>query len=383
MATDGRSLEENLEVTSAGAGNDARVFEHYLEVVRPIGYTYEGSVSFDGVGSLALGGSVLPPSAADFVLSPLYGQLGLPGEWLCWYDAVDDGALVDPDSEGNPWAEHLTGVVAHSTSDIGVFDMADASGLTALNYDFALTGFDNAIGSIFDVRVKVDASAAGVDEGVLLALDDGTVQFRVWLRTDGVNIDGLPDQAVDMTQWRNVRLVMKGIDTSLYIDDNLIHNGYFSALTDLQKVTFGTVVGYGTATTDWRWARARAMRPYERITEGGFLVTIGPICGTLNDLAIGDTRLYQYDHSLLADFDFAEPPIFKTPGGTLLEDIGVIVTLSLGTDGDQIVVEFYNESYAGAYGYGDSYGYGYGYGAGGTGPDISFCWTRRGLTYTP
>jgi hypothetical protein len=324
-----------------------------------------------------------PPAASDFALSPLYGQTGLPsGEWLCWYDGVDSGAVVDPDAEGNPWTEHLTGAVAHSTTD-AIFNMADLGALTGLYYDYTVTGFDNSIGSILDVRVKVDAASSGADQGVLLAIDDGTVQFRVWLRTDGVNIDGMPDYAIDMTQWRNVRLAVKGIDTSLYIDDNLIQNGFFSALTSVERVLFGTAVGYGTATTDWRWARARAMRPYERITEGGFLVTIGPICDTIVDLPIGSTRLYQYDHSLLADFNFAEPPIFKTPGGALLEDLGVIVTESLGTDGDQIVVEFFNDSYAGAYGYGVGYGYGYGYGYGGIGPDISFCWTRRGLTYTP
>lgn len=323
------------------------------------------------------------PVASDFALSPLFGQTGLPsGEWLVWYDAVESGAIVDPDGEGNPWTEHLTGAVVHATDDIGVFSMADLAGITGLYYDYTVTGFDNSIGSILDVRMKVDASTSGADQGVLLAIDDGTVQFRVWVRADGLNIDGRAHQAVDMTQWRNVRLAMKGVDTSVYIDDTLIDNGFFSALTAVERVIFGTVVGFGTATTDWRWARARAMRPYERITDGGFLVTIGPICNVIVDLPIGSSRVYAFDHSLLADFNFAEPPIFKTPGGGLLSDLGVIVTVLLGTDGDQIVVEFYNDSYVGPYGYG-AYGYGYGYGYGGIGPDIPFCWTRRGLTYTP
>lgn len=328
-------------------------------------------------------GSGSAPLASAFALSPLYGQTGLPsGEWLVWYDAVDSGALVDPDAEGSPWTEHLTGSVVHATDDIAIFSMADLLEVTALYYDYGITGFDNTIGTILEARVKVDICPGAADQGVLLALDDGTVQFRVWLRADGLNIDGRAHQALDMTQWRHVRLAMKGTDTSVYVDEVLIDNGFFSALTALQKCTFGTVVGLGTATTDWRWVRARAMRPYERITEGGFLVTIGPICDTITDLAIGQTRLYTYDHSLLADFNFAEYPIFKTPSGGLLSDLGVIVSVLAGTDGDEIVVEFYNDSYVGAYGYG-AYGYGYGYGYGGVAPDISFCWTRRGLTYTP
>ena len=311
---------------------------------------------------------------ATTTTNPVFGGILLPTRrWLTIYDGCREFANVLPSGETDPWTRHATGVVTETLLHgiLTTTDLADGSGLY-YDHDLALS---NETGSILDARCQINAGSSAVNTGALMVINDGTYQACAWLRPDGVNLQERENCAVDMTYYRRVRLVLKGLDVALYIDDRRIDYGPLSGLTSDSQVAFGTKSNYGYATVQWDYVRARCMLTSEVLKEATSIVTIGPICGTIADLSAdsdGDSWLVlDVDHSDTATFSFAEVPIFTDGDGDSLEDKGVLVEFicdvhdSEGTS-TGFKVKFTNFSYSG-----DSYGSAL--------TDIGWCWTRRGM----
>lgn len=268
-----------------------------------------------------------------------------------------------------PWTKTLVGS-AQAAVTRSILTITDAAAADGLCYGLTIPDFDYETGCIVEAIVRVTASSSGADEGLCLLIGNGEAQYRAWLRAGGVNIDGYANVAQAMTDWRHVILAADGVDCSLLIDHNMLQTGHLASLTDAREVRFGTLAGYGTATADVRWIRARNMRAAEGLADGGWIMDL---TGTweVDDLDVGVSKVLAIDHSDDGVFDIAEAPELTRDDGSSWEDLGIFIQpLSEGYGDDgygggfKVVVT--NVSYSG-------------YGSGGTGPTITGLWSRRGL----
>jgi hypothetical protein len=311
--------------------------------------------------------------------APLYGGLLLASDdWDASWDGVDAGTLVLPDEQSDAWTDHQTGNGAAALSR-AILALTSPSALDGMYYEKTVSGLTYSSGAVLEARVKITASSTADDTGFLFCINAGECQHRVWLRTDGLNIDGFDEVELDLTSWHVIRVVASGIDTRVYIDDNLVASGHFSALKETSSVLFGAVPGYGYATANVSFVRARDFFDYEELEEAGWLSTIGPEDFTIEDLAKGSAIALTVDHSSTASFSLAEPPTFTDQDDDSLHDQGIYVQLLGEMDGDGFTVLVTNVSYDGDYGYSVENGYGYGYEDGTTLPDIYLRWRRTGL----
>jgi len=158
--------------------------------------------------------------------------------WLVYYKGA-----VDPDADSPAWTEMLSGTVAHS-SDGAVFTITDDTDGEHLYYSSPTQAtLDSAVGSILEARVRVSAGGTGVNRGAAMSIFDGTRQYTAWLRSDGVNIDGEDNVAINMTRWRRVKLVGRGDGCQLFIDGDIRQTGTYMNPTVKQQFTFGSYVG--------------------------------------------------------------------------------------------------------------------------------------------
>jgi len=158
--------------------------------------------------------------------------------WLVYYKGD-----VDPDADSPTWAETLSGTVAHS-SDGDVFTITDDTDDEHLYYSSPIQAtLDNATGSILEARVRVSVGGSGANRGAAMSIFDGTRQYTAWLRSDGVNIDGEDNVAINMTTWRRVKLVGRGDGCQLFIDGDIRQTGTYMNPTVKQQFSFGSYVG--------------------------------------------------------------------------------------------------------------------------------------------
>jgi hypothetical protein len=306
------------------------------------------------------------------------GMLPVNDDWDASWNGVDAGAVVKPDEQSDAWTEHQAGSGA-ATLDGAILETNTPSSSDGMYYEKTVSALTYAAGAVFDARVLVEASSGEVDTGVLLCINAGECQHRLWLRTDGLNIDGFAEVAYELTGWHRIRVATYGIDTRVYLDDNLVAEGHLSALTETSSVLFGSVSGHGYGTAQWQYVRARDFSDWEQLEEVGWLSTIGPYDYTIGDLAKGSSIVYAVDHASAAEFSLAEPPRFTDQSDDGLHDQGIYVQILGECTPTTFAVLVTNISYDGEYGYSEGDGYGYGYGYGSTSPDIYLRWRRTGL----
>jgi len=158
--------------------------------------------------------------------------------WLVYYRGA-----VDPDADSPAWTETLSGTVTHS-SDGDVFTIVDDSDDEHLYYASPTQAtLDSAVGSILEAKVRVSVGGSGANRGAALSIFDGTRQYTAWLRSDGVNIDGEANVAINMTPWRRVKLVGRGDGCQLFIDGDIQQTGWYMNPTVKQQFAFGSYVG--------------------------------------------------------------------------------------------------------------------------------------------
>ena len=309
---------------------------------------------------------IMPPTQAFLVRYPLSAAL--------------------PTAEETPWTAITAGSATASVAD-GVLALTCPTTADSLRWWLAETDFTNANGVVLQAAVKVSASSSGADKGFLLEVRDGECQFTVFLRADGLNVGGFANLAHDHTDdFHVVSLYCKGIDCALYLDGILVQSGTMSGLTDDQRIGFGTAQGYGYATAEVAWLKARAFYSWETMPDGGFLMTIGPYNVVVEDLPAYDAldaaasldpddskccwRVVEVDHSSVAEFSFAEPPIIAPQPGVYEADLSendILISVLGETDGGGFKLLIMNMGFATDLGYETATA------------DIPFSWTRRGL----
>jgi len=161
--------------------------------------------------------------------------------WLVWYEGA-----VQPDLDVPPWAEFLVGAITHGPT-AGVFMIIDNVG--AVGYLFyedsaEMVTLDNYVGTVIESQMRIITSTGGVGQGAVLCIFDGTYQFAAWIREAGVNVDGQPNVAIDMTQWHVVRFEAQGPTARLYVDGELQQTGNYVRASALRKVSFGTYIDF-------------------------------------------------------------------------------------------------------------------------------------------
>jgi len=207
-----------IKVFQRAAGGRGAVIAYNLTTRQAIGDEFLSELA-DGLAA----------SADNFLIDDM---------WLVYYEGD-----VNPDADTPAWTETLSGTVAHS-SDGDVFTVTDNTDDEHLYYSSPTQAtLDSAIGSILEVRVRVSVGGTGTNRGAAMSIFDGTRQYTCWLRSDGVNIDGSPNVAINMTGWRRVKLIGKGAGCQLFIDGDIRQVGSYMNPTVKQQFAFGSYVG--------------------------------------------------------------------------------------------------------------------------------------------
>ncbi len=155
--------------------------------------------------------------------------------FLVWY--VGD---VLPTGDDPAWTADLTGAAEAAASGGVLTVTADAAGESLL-YAFPAPTLSNARGTTLEARVRVTSSASGANTGSALCIMDGVYQFVVWLRADGLNIDGQAHVACDLaTSFRRVTLQAQNARCSVKVDGYLRQTGTWMNRTTKKAITFGS-----------------------------------------------------------------------------------------------------------------------------------------------
>lgn len=164
--------------------------------------------------------------------------------FFIWYRADDN---IQPDAVPAPdnWVERIQGAAGHAIAD-GIFSIVDNTDAEYVYYTFSPAApvvLSNAQGTVLECRVRVTGASAGANTGAAIAIYDDVRQFVLWLRNDGINIDGQPDAPIDMsTAFRRVRLVVQGAGSQVFVDGELRQAGGFTNWSGKNKVLFGSYV---------------------------------------------------------------------------------------------------------------------------------------------
>jgi len=296
--------------------------------------------------------------------SPIFGGL-TPQTEVHWaeYVAHRSGSLVLPAADTPAWTRVAVGAPTEAVT-YAIYSQAASEGNVARYYmnDDDMT---NEIGTVVELRVKIDSSSSAADTGLLIEIRDGEAQFVAWLRADGVNMNEEDNVAIDMTEWRVVTLSARGADAILSVDGEVVQFGHMTALVSEQRIGFGCADGYGYATASVDWCIGRPYYGWAINADEGWIMTITGT-GTITSLpadADGESwcTLVE-DHSDDAEFTLAEPPVFTDSDGAAFEPQGLHVEVLCDTDGDGFTVKFTNYTYTDGYGY----------------PAIPYAWSRTG-----
>lgn len=157
-------------------------------------------------------------------------------EWLVYYEGT-----VQPEVDVPAWTEHMSGIISHGPAS-GIFTIIDNLPLGWLYYHVPLVELNNYLGTVVETRIRISSDSGATNQGACIGIFDGAYQFVVWLRHDGVNIDGEPDVPLDMNHWRRVRLEAQGTTCELFVDGTSRQTGPFMNTTTEEKIVFGSFV---------------------------------------------------------------------------------------------------------------------------------------------
>ncbi len=180
----------------------------------------------------------------------------VPSSWLVKYEANEM-----PDAATPAWTEVVSGTVAHAAAG-GVFSITADTGGEYLLYKLTEASLSNALGTVLEARVRVTSSTSTATRGAALSICDGTKQFAVWLRAAGLNIDGQPHLALDLTGWHVVRLTARGGGCSVAVDGVTRQTGGAVGNETDRNLQFGSYIATDATRTadasvsEWDWVRA-------------------------------------------------------------------------------------------------------------------------------
>ena len=190
--------------------------------------------------------------------NPLYGGIHLPADnWSVVYDCLTGGVSVEPDSHTQAWTKAETGTVVKAAAN-GMFSMATCSHVPGCPYHFGDTDFSTDEGVLAEAMLYMDASPASADFGAALGIEAGENAVVAYLRTGGLNLDGLANVAFDLSNWHWVKVALQGDEIRLYVDGQLVQSNYAASYATCNKrVLFGIIANEGPADVTWRYVRAR------------------------------------------------------------------------------------------------------------------------------
>ena len=196
----------------------------------------------------------------NITTSPLYGGIHLPADdWSVVYDCLTGGVSVEPDAHTQAWTKAETGTVVSAASN-GMFNLATAAHTDGCLYTFADTDFSTDEGVLIEALLYMDSSASSADMGAALGIEAGENAAVAYLRTGGLNLDGMENVAVDLTGWHWVRVALQGDELRVYVDDLLVQSSYApSYVTCNKRALFGIIANDGPADVTWRYVRARRL----------------------------------------------------------------------------------------------------------------------------
>jgi len=315
-------------LTSTGSGSAAGTVVSPLAATLTVigGGSAEGTVEVVGLvlaGTLAASGGGSAAGTAESAGYALSGALAIAG-----------GGTVAGEVSSPTWVEHMLGTVAHSCSR-GIFKITDDTPAEYLYYTIDLSQLDNTVGTLTDVRIRIDAASSGRNQGACLSISDGTYQFIVWLRTGTLNIDGEPKVGVKLTGWHRLQFYTRGTDCEVFIDGVSIQTGMRMDMTAAKQVAFGSWVPSphvsrtpGLSVCEWDWTRTKGLEDYLTVEEFEMALNSISIDLKLFDFKVGDYIIYEYDHqadavdgvsTALAIFEGADTVWASESDGFLIE----------------------------------------------------------------
>jgi hypothetical protein len=190
----------------------------------------------------------------------LFGGI-CPGiSWLAQYaGGAGSGASVLPDDDTPAWTKAEAGdAVDAVTSCVLATDLDGTGGLTyTLAQDLAAGD-----GAMIEAFLQVSGDLSAPDSGLRLVLCTATQAYAAWIHSGGLNLDGEANVALDMSNWRNVRLMGRGATCALAVDGVIVQVGP-AGVAAASSVEFGIPTQTGVIGADWVEVRARALSRYE------------------------------------------------------------------------------------------------------------------------
>jgi len=269
------------------------------------------------------------------------GTISPSGLWHIWYEYSALPAASTP-----AWTKHSLGSPTEELIQSGLRLTIPATNGDYVYYTINVPELDNTIGVLLDTRLRVYGSSNTRNEGACISISDGVYQFMVWLRKDGLNIDGEPNVAIDLTDWNRVQFITRDDTCEVYVNDELQQTGMRMDLTTNKQIAFGSWVPsanvsrtVGRSIATWSWLRVRDLDDYVSLEE--FAMALNSVSATyyLYDFTVGDYEIIEWDHSdeevaedstALAIFEGADVLWSTTADGFVVEP------LADGTDGEKV-----------------------------------------------
>jgi hypothetical protein len=180
---------------------------------------------------------VVADTGQDGPTSPTTAARYTTSAWLVDYKAATNTL---PASSDPAWVEYSAGAATQDVTT-GVLTMTAAATTDSLFNFVTLAGLDAAKGSLLESRVCVTTDACAANAGACLAVFDGSRVSVLWLRTDGLNVDGCADVPVTLSDAAHrVALHVRGDEVRAYVDGELLQTGAPAGATALEGVAFGT-----------------------------------------------------------------------------------------------------------------------------------------------
>ena len=269
------------------------------------------------------------------------GTISPSGLWHIWYEYSTLPAASTP-----AWTKHSLGSPTEELIQSGLRLTVPTTNGDYVYYTVDESDLDNTTGVLLDTRLRVYGSSNTRNEGACISVSDGVYQFMVWLREDGLNIDGEPNVAIDLTDWNRVQFITRDDTCEVYVNDELQQTGMRMDLTTNKQIAFGSWVPsanvsrtVGRSIATWSWLRVRDLDDYVSLEE--FAMALNSVSATyyLRDFQSGDYQIIDWDHGdEEVNGDSAALAIFEGADSfwSTSADGFTVTQLADGTDGSNL-----------------------------------------------
>lgn len=157
--------------------------------------------------------------------------------WLVDYQS---SSATLPINDDPAWTAYTTGAATQAIT-VGVLEIAAAATTDSLFNYIAVPTLDAAKGTYFEAKLKVVSNDAGANKGACMAVWDGVYASVLWLRTDGLNVDGAADVPVTLSDAvHRVGLHVYEDEVTAYVDGVALQTSTPTGSTTLEAVGFGS-----------------------------------------------------------------------------------------------------------------------------------------------